>query len=423
MKRLHALYTVLMTTTLLLIAATVQAVRPQDGVYEKRDETGNVVARMYVVTLSGKGLAGPGQRSMKSAGGAPYITLEAYDTNGQVTEALATIYSWKTPSAGAGESGIRLTGENMRHSLEFGKKIIPERFSTAFGEQVGFSFPGEGEAQAYRCSPALDGTYEWSGEVTAWYPLAMILYAYEDSYNGRSFYKKELSSNAYFLQELGDTSYFGDYYHLTVSNPAKPDMWELTVEKNLHIAMESQPRDYRFLFVKEDYHGDPSWVGITWSTFTGTAMTSINALYLHRYLTLFAPEVLENPATFIRLTDFYSGEGPEAVTTNAFSVLLDKDGELMQLGKATVSDRGGEIRFRRMIGAAAIRGDGVQVRQAPDTGSPVLAVKNDGDPLTVDGFVRQPGEKFADFNWAKVRLEDGTAGYVDGQFIEGLDTP
>ena len=423
MKRLPTLFTILMLAMLLMIAASAEAVRPDDGVYEKRDETGRVTAKMYVVTLSGKGVAGPGQRSMKSAGGAPYITLEAYDDSGQVTESLATAYSWKTPDAGAGESGIRLTGENMRNSLEYGKKFTPERFSTAFSEQVSFAFPAEGEAHAYRCSPALDGEYERSGDVTEWYPLAMILFAYERSYNGKSFYDKALSSNTYVLHDVRDTSYFGDYYVLTVSNPAKPDMWEVMAEKNLHIVMESHHPEYRFLFVKKDYHGDPSWVGITWSSFTGTAMTSINALFLHRYLTLFAPEVLADPAAFIRLTDFYCGDGPEAVTTNVFSVLLEKNGELLKLGSAGVSDRGGEIRFRRMTGSSAIQGDGVRIRQAPTTASAVLSEKNNGFPLTVEGYVQQPGEKYPTFKWAKVRLDDGTVGYVSEQFIRKIETP
>jgi hypothetical protein len=39
------------------------------------------------------------------------------------------------------------------------------------------------------------------------------------------------------------------------------------------------------------------------------------------------------------------------------------------------------------------------------------------------GFVKEPGEKYGTYKWAKVQLNDGTVGYVNGQFIRGIDTP
>ncbi|MBO5590544.1 MAG: hypothetical protein J5923_04820, partial [Acidaminococcaceae bacterium] len=112
MKRIRILFTILVMTVLLMVSVSVWAALPQDGVYEKKDESGKVTARMYVLSLEGKGMEGPGQRSMVSSAGAPYIALEAFDGSGQVREELATSYIWKTHTAGAGETGIRLTGEN-----------------------------------------------------------------------------------------------------------------------------------------------------------------------------------------------------------------------------------------------------------------------------------------------------------------------
>ena len=422
MKRTRTFFTMLMTVMLLLISVSAWAGLPQDGVYEKRDADGRVVAKMYVLTLSGKGKEGPGQRTMESSAGAPYIALEAYDGNGWVTETLATSYIWKTDTAGAGETGIRLTGDNLRNSLEQNKKFTPERFSTSFGEQVGFRFLDEGEAHASQCSPALDGTYVRYGDANGWYPLAMFLYAYERSYNPNSFYKKDVPSNTYSIGEYSATPYFGDYYCLNVWNQAQQHQCEVMAEKGFHIVMEARHPDHHFLFVKEDYHGDPSWVGITWGTFTGSAMTNTNALYLHRYITLNAPEMLENPNTYIRMTDFYSGEGPNAITTNAMSVLLEENGELMRLGHANVGDDG-NIRFFKEMGRASIKGEGVRIRQAPNTNSAILGEKDTGYPLQVLGFVKETGEKYLVFKWAKVKLDDGTTGYVSGQFIQGVDTP
>ncbi len=422
MKRTRALFTMLILTMLLLFSVSGWARQPEDGVYYKRNAEGKVTAKMYVLTLSGKGIQLPRQRPMNSSAGAPYIALEACDDNGTVTEALATVYSWKTPNAGAGETGIRLTGENLRNSLERFKKFTPERFSTSFGQQVEFSFLDEGEAHAYHCSPALDGTYVRYDNVYDGYPLILFLYAYESAFNAGSFRDKNSHSFTYSLGEYETTQYFGDYYCLNVWDPEDPR--EVMAEKGLHIVMENwRQHDYRFPFVKDDYHGDPSWVGITWSTFTGSAMPSTNALYLHRYMTVFEPEMLQDPDTFIRMTDFFSGEGPDAVTTNVMAVLLEKNGELMQLGKADISDRGGQIRFRKMMGRASIKGDGVRIRALPNTDSAVLGEKDDGYPLTVLGFVPQTGVPYAAATWAKVKLDDGKVGYVSGQFIRGIDTP
>ena len=44
-------------------------------------------------------------------------------------------------------------------------------------------------------------------------------------------------------------------------------------------------------------------------------------------------------------------------------------------------------------------------------------------PLQVLGFVQETGDAYMAFKWAKVRLDDGTTGYVSGQFVQGVDTP
>ena len=64
MKRIRILFTILVMTVLLMVSVSVWAALPQDGVYEKKDESGKVTARMYVLSLEGKGMEGPGQRSV-----------------------------------------------------------------------------------------------------------------------------------------------------------------------------------------------------------------------------------------------------------------------------------------------------------------------------------------------------------------------
>ena len=54
MKRRHMFLTMMMTLLLLLISVSAWAMLPEDGIYEKKDESGNVTARMFIITLNGK---------------------------------------------------------------------------------------------------------------------------------------------------------------------------------------------------------------------------------------------------------------------------------------------------------------------------------------------------------------------------------
>ena len=423
MRRMRNLFSIILLLVCLLVTVSAWAMPPEDGIYEKKDGSGNVTARMFIITLRGKASETQEGFTMETSPGAPVIAMQALDGNGNVTEELATSYSWKTDTAGAGEEGIRLRGETLQNAMQKYKKFTPEVFSTAFGQQVEFGFVNEGRANAYNCSDALNGEYVRNSAATHYYPLSVLLFVYEKTLNSQAFLNRGIPANTYSLsdeQEAGP--WHGDYYVLNVSNQDRQDMWTVTAEKNLRIVMENHQHNYHFLFVRNNYHGDPSWVGITWGAFTGEAMTSVNALYLHRHMTVFAPEMLENPDTFIRLTDFYSGEGPDAVTTNAMAVLVPEGNDTMRLGHANISDRG-NIQFFKEMGRAEIKGEGVRIREQPNTNCAILGEKDTGYPLTVLGFVKEPGEKYGTYKWAKVQLDDGTVGYVSGQFIRGIDTP
>ena len=151
--------TILVSVMLLLISVSAWANRLEDGIYEKKDADGRITAKMFVTVMSGYAtqLDVLGRLNMTST--SYIIALQALDDEGNVTEELATNYSGKTPVAGAGESGIRLTGENNRNAQDFNKEFTPEVFSTSFGQQVEFDFREPGKANAYHCSDALDGEY------------------------------------------------------------------------------------------------------------------------------------------------------------------------------------------------------------------------------------------------------------------------
>ena len=425
MKRVRTCLTMLMTVMLLLVSVSAWAMRPEEGIYEKRDADGRITARMFVIVMSGYATKAQIFGSMNMSSTGYIIALQALDEEGDVTEELAANYSQKTPIAGAGESGIRLTGENVRNSQDFYKKFTPEKFSTSFGQQVEFTFRDPGKATAHHCGEALDGEYVLNPEATECYPISAVVYAYEHAYNFNSFLKsKNNPSYTYQLREEQREPYHGKYYNLRVSLEDQMNMGNVTAEKNLRIVMLNREHNYYFLFVKKNYHGNPSWVENAWIEFTGTADTMVNALYLHRYMTLHAPEMVKDPYVFLRRMDFYRGKGPDGkiITTNSFSVRSMPDSRLMQLGSALVSDDG-KIRLRKGMGRGAIKGEAVRVRQTPDTNGKILGEFNTGYPLTVLGFVEQSGEHSYTFKWAKVRLDNGTTGYVYGKYISGVDTP
>lgn len=161
----------------------------------------------------------------------------------------------------------------------------------------------------------------------------------------------------------------------------------------------------------------------TWREFTGTDDVMVNAMYLHRHMTLFAPEIVKDPYVYLRRMGSATRKGPDGkiVTTHTFWV-MSFNGKLMRLGRALVSDDGA-LRFYKEMGRGAIKGEAVRVRQTPDTNGKILGEFNTGYPLTVLGFVEQTGDHSYNFAWAKVQLDNGATGYVYGKYISGVDTP
>ena len=69
MKHIRTFFTLLMTVMLLLVSVSVWAMPPEDGIYEKKDGNGNVTARMFVITLSGKAVKAPNEMTLETSGG------------------------------------------------------------------------------------------------------------------------------------------------------------------------------------------------------------------------------------------------------------------------------------------------------------------------------------------------------------------
>ena len=117
MRRMRKFFSIIVMLLCLLVTVSAWAMLPEDGIYEKQDSNGKVMARMFVITLNGKAAKSREEMSMETSAGAPIIALHALDQDGNVTEELATSYSWKTNTAGAGEKGFRLRGETLQNAM------------------------------------------------------------------------------------------------------------------------------------------------------------------------------------------------------------------------------------------------------------------------------------------------------------------
>ena len=74
MKRRHMFLT-MMTLLFLLISVSAWAMLPEDGIYEKKDESGNVTARMFIITLNGKASETQEGLTMETSPAAPIIAM------------------------------------------------------------------------------------------------------------------------------------------------------------------------------------------------------------------------------------------------------------------------------------------------------------------------------------------------------------
>ena len=94
MRRMRNLFSMIFMLLCLLATVSAWAMPPEDGIYEMKDVNGKVTARMFIITLRGKASETQEGFTMETSPGAPIIALQALDGNGNVTEELATCYSW-----------------------------------------------------------------------------------------------------------------------------------------------------------------------------------------------------------------------------------------------------------------------------------------------------------------------------------------
>ena len=296
MKHTRILLTLTMFLLTLLLSIPALAVQPEQGLYEKRNEAGQVTGRMYVTTRNGKG-------EMAAAAKELCITLEAVDANGNITEQVVSDYLESPVYAnGAGLDGFRLTGENLRNSQTASEnypRFYPQRFSVMWGSQhIEFNVPGDHRVNVRNCGENLNGSYVLNSSKECCVTLPALIFAYEKTYCPKQYDYKHEPKGYYALgrNPKGLNYHAGNDYVLHVNNPPKEDHWNLITDDQMHIVMENRYNDYRFLFVRDNYATE--WIDKVWHDFPGDDLVEVSMLYLHQHITRNAPELLENPATF-----------------------------------------------------------------------------------------------------------------------------
>ena len=318
----------------LLLSAPVWAVLPEQGLYEKKDGNGNVTARMYVTARNGKG-------EMAVAAKELCLTLEALDANGSVTEQVVSDYL-ESPinSNGVGLEGFRLTGEDLRHSQIYSEsfpRFYPKRFSVMWGGQhIEFNVPGDHRVNVRNCGENLDGSYVLNAGNECFITLPALILTYEKTYCPKQYDYKPETAGYYALGSNPKSSNYhnGGDYVLHVNNPPHDDHWNLISDNQMHIVMENRYSDYHFLFVRDNYAKE--WIDGAWHGFVGYDLVDTSMLYLHQYITRNAPELLENPATFFRVTDTYKGKAD--IVTWVVDILQKENNGETKLGSALVGN-------------------------------------------------------------------------------------
>lgn len=335
MKPSRILITLTAFLLILSLSASVLAAQPKQGVYVKRDNAGNVNARMYVIAKQGKG-------PMASAAYELSITLEAVDAQGNATEQMVSDYVESEASVGGtGLEGFRLTGENLRNSQAAAPdypRFFPEHFSAFWGQYVEYGLPDPDRVVARGCSEKLDGTYVYDGSLECYVTLPALIFIYERTCCRNQYENKNAPKVYYALARDPQKNleyHPGSDYVLQVNNPSGEDHRNLIADYQMNLVMETRSTGNHFLFTGNDYN---RWIDGAWRAFCGSDRSDVNSLFLYQYLTRNAPDLLEKPGTFFRQTDFWKGKAD--IKTWEIAILQPENGGETRLGTALVGNHG-----------------------------------------------------------------------------------
>lgn len=324
---------------ILLLTDIAFAGEPVDGIYEKQDENGRLMAKLIIMSPQDKF-----NSNWSSAGGAPYVGLLAYDEDGEQYE-ISTEYIWKTEKQGAFERGAYFSRDDIAKMKQF-KLATGKRYR--LNENLGEMMPVSGQKVkiVIHCGDKsmdkmLSGTYERTGDAegTAVIP-SMLMFICEMNYAPEIYYsERNIPCSCRIIPSNGR----GFPFEMTEYEMKKGSVAanEYYVDNKFRIVMKSNSikREFSFPYVSKDYLESSA---AEWNEVKPVAAGDVNALTLHHFLMSrdeFARLLTKN--SVLRFVDFFSGKGKHAITTCEY-LLVEKnpDGTETKKLRASVQDNG-----------------------------------------------------------------------------------
>ena len=405
--------TMLVTGYLLLVSSLAQAMLPQAGVYEKLVD-GQVVARMHVIDGNGTG-DGLGQNLGTVA--APFIYLESY---GEEAMQLATFWSQKTESSGAGEFGVWLDKKNTELAKAGEEFSVTCYAGSPFDDDpVVFDFIVPGESEVFARNESLNGKYIRNQIESARAGAALGIFVYEYTYNNPLFYDENAEKHYYIYTDYAKNQ-FPEFKRLAIKKAPKGELLHtLLLDTGLHFVMEESftgDNGFHLLFTSDRY---TDWAKKNLEVFRNEEDLFPSSSYVLQYLTVNCPEMTSENRFRLRQIEFYGGEGEGAIFTAEYNIeRYDVRNGMLLVGKIYYSSHN-EFVVKKYTGQGTIAGDEVRVRAEPDLNAAILTHYNKGTLVAVEGYVQDKADG-PDYQWVRIRLPDGGLGYVYSTYVKGL---
>lgn len=404
----------------MLWCASAWAMLPVEGVYEKVDENGNVVARLQVWNAYGS-VGREGQKWSNSSG-APYISLQRFENGAEVVQ-LGTCYIWKNDSVGAAETAVLLNKEDCDKAKN-NEDFVGQRKR----DVAAFSWKSEQlvDVGAFNFDAKLSGNYKRVNKARQLTP-AVLMYAYEHNQRPPVYYADALvpdyTDGALPKLAYSFVSMNGPIPMKQFNIKNKAEQWEMEfyAENDFNLVMEADgkyKKDYYFPFVHKEFlkRTENTWgdTNIEGTMSEAAAMSILRRLHTNDTYIPLRPDA----TGCLTFTDFFSGEGPNAKSSFAFK----SNQSLMDLGwltKGTIylSDDGAFTTYRNS-GPAMVQGTDIRFRDRADGNSNIIGVMQDGEKVQCLGYVAG-----ADRNWAYIERNNGERGFMAFQYLRGVEQP
>ena len=402
----------ILATMLCCSTAMAANLLPVEGVYEKIDNNGKVVAKMQV--WDAKGSKGREGLSFNNPTNYPYISLQLFENGNEIGQ-IGTSYFRENDSAGTANMAIVLNREECIAANE-AKGIYGERKN----EVAGFGWENNNEVNVknYTIDERYTGTYRRVDSLRELTPAVMI-YAYEANQMPKIFYDKNVLNNV----NYSFYSVHGPFniQKMQINDNGSDNKSEYYYENDFNLVIEMAGLYNDFYFFPFIHNNIVNRTEETWGnvnvpgTFTeAAAMVSMRKLVQGGYGSL----VPKNNAS-LRFRDFYSGEGENATSTHRFQVQdCNYNPECDEIKAIVDLSDNGNFRVKNFTGTATVNGTEIRFREAHSLNGRILGEMNNGETVTVYGY-----ENADNINWALVKRQDGTMGYMAMQYLVGIDQP